>query len=57
MRGGKDGMSGDKPGQPDVLFQGAVKDLKDHLTLQRCKICIQPSQNPFHFSYYWIVFW
>lgn len=32
-RGGKDRMRGDKPEQADVLFQGAVKDWKDHLTL------------------------
>lgn len=42
-------VEGDKPGQPDVLFQGAVKYWKDHLTLQRCEICAHPSQLPFIF--------
>lgn len=44
-RGGKDRMRGDKPRQPDVMFQVPAKDWKDHLTLQRCEICV----NPFHF--------
>lgn len=46
-RGVKDrvrrGMRWDKPGQPDVSPQGAVKDGKDHGTLGRWKFCLQPT--------------
>lgn len=56
MRGGKEGMRGDKPGQPDVLFQGAVKDWRDHLTKQRWKIGVQCSQKSLSILIFFYVF-
>lgn len=57
LRGGKVVIRGDEPEQPDVVFQGAVKDWKDHLTLQRWKICVKTLAASLSFFFFYIVFW